>query len=115
MKWWINLLTLLVSCSAESSQCPGSKASCPMASTCCQIGEGIFGCCPIQNAVCCEDSKHCCPRGYSCDVNRGVCKMGSKLAPLLKKILATPASVSQDHISLYCVCKILVRRFDIDF
>ena len=81
----IVLCGLVIFSHAKENQCPGDKASCPDDSTCCVLSNGSFGCCPTQNAVCCGDSVHCCPDGYTCDVIKGVCKTGRKLVPLLKK------------------------------
>ena len=33
-----------------------------------------FGCCPFEDAVCCEDKLHCCPNGYKCDLAKGKCR-----------------------------------------
>lgn len=95
MKWCKEIvLTLLFSFMilswANENQCPGNKTSCPDDSTCCRLHDGSYGCCPIKNAVCCQDSVHCCPGGFSCDVVKGVCQMGDKSKPLLKKIPAIP-------------------------
>ena len=98
MKWCKEIvLTLLFSFMilswANENQCPGNKTSCPDDSTCCRLHDGSYGCCPIKNAVCCQDSVHCCPGGFSCDVIKGVCQMGDKSKPLLKKIPAIPTVV----------------------
>jgi len=106
MKWCKeSVLTLLfsvviLSC-AKDNQCPGSKASCPDDSTCCHLHDGSYGCCPIKNAVCCQDSVHCCPAGYSCDVIKGVCQLRDKSKPLLKKIPAIPTVVCWWFIFLF--------------
>ena len=55
----------------ESVMCPDG-GSCPNKNTCCKLLGGQWGCCPIQNAVCCSDMEHCCPAGYSCNSN-GAC------------------------------------------
>ena len=111
MRLYLSLLTLLTSCKifccAESNQCPDGKTSCPVSSTCCHLSNGSFGCCPIQNAVCCEDSLHCCPGGYKCDVTKGVCMMGAETVPLLKKIPATTTTVRQLVYLLEIKIKIL--------
>ncbi|RXG69690.1 Granulin, partial [Armadillidium vulgare] len=39
---------------------------------CCEEKNGTFGCCPFVEAVCCSDS-HCCPKGTTCDVEKGEC------------------------------------------
>jgi hypothetical protein len=46
---------------------------CPQTETCCFMGQGIFACCPYTNAVCCADERHCCPTGYTCDLQEGIC------------------------------------------
>ncbi|NXE99728.1 GRN protein, partial [Menura novaehollandiae] len=59
-----------------SSDCPLSPArdvkcdeetSCPDGNTCCRLSLGTWGCCPLEQAVCCPDHVHCCPQGYTCD------------------------------------------------
>ncbi|CAJ0568078.1 unnamed protein product, partial [Mesorhabditis spiculigera] len=55
-------------------------------STCCQTPQGDYGCCPMKNAVCCEDKIHCCPHGTTCDVEEGTCNHASgHRLPLQKK------------------------------
>lgn len=51
-------------------------------STCCCQRE-FFGyclswaCCPLENAVCCEDQEHCCPHNLPvCDTAAGRCLSG---------------------------------------
>jgi hypothetical protein len=48
--------------------------SCPNNSTCCEssAGNGTWSCCPMPNAVCCPDHKHCCPNDYACN-DDGTC------------------------------------------
>lgn len=50
----------------------GDGTSCKDGQTCCPASTG-FGCCPLLNAVCCMDKKHCCPNGYTCDLSGGTC------------------------------------------
>lgn len=113
MKWHISVLSL-ISCSvilvcAESNQCPDSKAVCPEATTCCQLNNNTFGCCPVENAVCCKDSIHCCPVGYSCDIEKGVCKLEGKSVPLLEKVPSTSVSVSYSGLPLHSLSVILTK------
>lgn len=42
--------------------------------TCCALQEGGYGCCPMPDAVCCEDKVHCCPKDTTCDVAAGACR-----------------------------------------
>jgi len=58
-----------------STTCPDGS-SCSSTATCCRIAQG-YGCCPYSSAVCCSDEQHCCPQGYTCDVQRGLCQQSS--------------------------------------
>eukprot|EP00730_Choanoeca_flexa_P012189 TRINITY_DN3600_c0_g1_i1.p1 TRINITY_DN3600_c0_g1~~TRINITY_DN3600_c0_g1_i1.p1 ORF type:complete len:367 (+),score=42.60 TRINITY_DN3600_c0_g1_i1:2-1102(+) len=46
---------------------------CPDGTTCCAQNGGGFGCCPIANAVCCNDNVHCCPSNLVCNLAAGGC------------------------------------------
>nr|XP_021395547.2 progranulin isoform X1 [Lonchura striata domestica]XP_031362931.1 progranulin isoform X1 [Lonchura striata domestica] len=67
------------------------ETSCPDGSTCCQLSLGTWGCCPLEQAVCCGDHKHCCPRGYTCNVATESCE--KLLAPT--PLLPTPSAPRQ--------------------
>lgn len=54
----------------DGSMCSGSQ-------TCCELSKG-YGCCPYQNATCCSDKEHCCPNGFTCDVQRSQCLSSSR-------------------------------------
>jgi len=60
-----------------SSVCPGGLFECPHKSTCCLSSNKSWGCCPYDNAICCNDFKHCCPEGYKCDMQLGRCFNGN--------------------------------------
>ncbi|KAM7081819.1 LOW QUALITY PROTEIN: progranulin [Ciconia maguari] len=65
------------------------ETSCPDGSTCCRLSSGAWGCCPLEEAVCCDDHVHCCPQGYTCDPAGGSClQEGGGRRPWLQK---TPA------------------------
>ena len=51
--------------------CPGKRHQCPKESACCILPSGTYSCCPFENAVGCNDNKHSCPEGYTCDVEAG--------------------------------------------
>ncbi|KJH52950.1 granulin [Dictyocaulus viviparus] len=53
------------------------------------ITDGNWGCCPIQNAVCCDDFVHCCPENSKCDEKSQQCinQIGER-SPLWKKFVA---------------------------
>uniref|UniRef100_A0A803KDX3 Granulin n=1 Tax=Xenopus tropicalis TaxID=8364 RepID=A0A803KDX3_XENTR len=57
--------------------------------TCCRMVSGVWGCCPIEKAVCCSDHWHCCPQGFTCDA-RGTCVLGQFSIPWLTKVPALP-------------------------
>jgi len=56
--------------------CPDGRHACPSGSTCCKLPTGVWGCCPIANAVCCSDHLHCCPQYTKCDTAHGRCLRG---------------------------------------
>ncbi|NXX81337.1 GRN protein, partial [Urocolius indicus] len=66
------------------------ETSCPDGNTCCRLSSGAWGCCPLEQAVCCPDHVHCCPQGYTCDPEGGSCLQGvtGQRRPWLRK---TPA------------------------
>ncbi|NWZ30379.1 GRN protein, partial [Asarcornis scutulata] len=64
------------------------ETSCPDGNTCCRLSSGAWGCCPLEQAVCCPDHVHCCPQGYTCDPEGGTCLQGEVRLPWLSK---TPA------------------------
>uniref|UniRef100_A0A1D1YW73 Oryzain alpha chain n=1 Tax=Anthurium amnicola TaxID=1678845 RepID=A0A1D1YW73_9ARAE len=75
--------------------------SCPESTTCCcvyEYGKYCFawGCCPLVNAVCCDDHSSCCPHDYPiCNVKQGIC-LASKNNPLgVKMLKRTPAKPHQ--------------------
>ncbi|CAH8602860.1 unnamed protein product [Heterobilharzia americana] len=53
--------------------CPDPYFECPSNTTCCQSMEEGWACCPLTDAVCCDDGKHCCPNGYKCDLGAERC------------------------------------------
>ncbi|XP_016398864.1 granulins-like [Sinocyclocheilus rhinocerous] len=66
-----------------------STTSCASGSTCCKLPTGQWGCCPLVQAVCCEDHEHCCPQGYTCDLEFGTCVKASSLHSVLLTRLQT--------------------------
>ncbi|OZC12826.1 granulin [Onchocerca flexuosa] len=53
--------------------CPDGKSTCRDSATCCPVGAGIYGCCPMKDAVCCDDHTHCCPSATKCDMVHKQC------------------------------------------
>ncbi|KAL2101370.1 hypothetical protein ACEWY4_003131 [Coilia grayii] len=65
-----------------------TEHACPDGSTCCKTAEGEWACCPLPEAVCCEDHKHCCPKGTTCDVAHDTCQSAQGPVPMLTKLPA---------------------------
>lgn len=57
--------------------CP-DNSTCASSATCCKINTERFGCCPYEDAVCCDDLQHCCPSGFVCDTVEKHCVPSSK-------------------------------------
>ncbi|XP_078017753.1 granulin a isoform X1 [Epinephelus lanceolatus] len=81
-----------------------STYSCPDGSTCCKTTTGEWACCPLPEAVCCEDHEHCCPTGTTCDLAEQTCNGASGSTPMKQKIPAfataaptTVAPMNQDQ------------------
>ncbi|NWZ98021.1 GRN protein, partial [Nesospiza acunhae] len=67
------------------------RTSCPDGNTCCRLSSGAWGCCPLEQAVCCPDLVHCCPQGYTCDPEGGSCLQGGRTRrPWVQKTPALP-------------------------
>ncbi|KTF87801.1 hypothetical protein cypCar_00006963 [Cyprinus carpio] len=68
-------MTTLLGALPKTSDVPcNDTAACPDGSTCCKTKEGEWACCPLPQAVCCEDFIHCCPHGKKCNVALGTCE-----------------------------------------
>ncbi|DAA18378.1 TPA: granulin [Bos taurus] len=85
-----DLLTKLPAHTVQDVKCD-MEVSCPDDYTCCRLQSGAWGCCPFVQAVCCEDHVHCCPSGFRCDTEKGVCEQGTRQVPWMKK---APAHLS---------------------
>uniref|UniRef100_A0A3P9M9Q6 Granulin a n=1 Tax=Oryzias latipes TaxID=8090 RepID=A0A3P9M9Q6_ORYLA len=82
-----------VSVKMEDVPCDGST-SCPDQTTCCKTKDGGWGCCPLPEAVCCDDHEHCCPTGTTCDLATLSCLKASGLVPMSKKLPASTRTSS---------------------
>ena len=51
--------------------CGDSNTTCPPMSTCCQMINQEYSCCPYDEGVCC--GTHCCPRNFKCGQDLGEC------------------------------------------
>eukprot|EP00914_Ancora_sagittata_P015706 GHVO01031261.1.p1 GENE.GHVO01031261.1~~GHVO01031261.1.p1 ORF type:complete len:813 (+),score=67.53 GHVO01031261.1:114-2552(+) len=72
--------------------CPDKKDTCPKGNTCCLLASGEYGCCPLSEAVCCDDGEHCCPHGYSCDSSAGTCQKKA-IESITPKAITEPTKV----------------------
>ncbi|XP_029292844.1 LOW QUALITY PROTEIN: granulin a [Cottoperca gobio] len=59
---------------ASSSTHCDELNQCPEHTTCCRLLTGEWGCCPMENAVCCQNKEHCCPQGYTCNIASMSCQ-----------------------------------------
>ncbi|KAI6178546.1 Granulin [Aphelenchoides besseyi] len=80
---------------AQVRESCGDGSSCPSGTTCCDIGSGQYGCCPIPDAVCCSDKLHCCPQGMICDTTHSMCTNGYIRQPFHQK-MKTERQVESD-------------------
>uniref|UniRef100_A0A8C1MS83 Granulin a n=1 Tax=Cyprinus carpio TaxID=7962 RepID=A0A8C1MS83_CYPCA len=80
-----NVAVTQVSSVHSDVPCDSTK-SCPDGSTCCKTKEGGWACCPLPQAVCCDDFIHCCPHGTTCNVAAGSCDETSGSQPWSEKL-----------------------------
>ncbi|KAL3219863.1 hypothetical protein MRX96_005625 [Rhipicephalus microplus] len=59
--------------------CSDGRSHCPDGYTCCVAPSGSYSCCPLKDAVCCDDNVHCCPHGTVCNPDRGACQKEGRL------------------------------------
>ncbi|XP_078079942.1 granulin b isoform X2 [Mustelus asterias] len=85
---WMMKTPAVVQGRAMNVQCDERK-SCPPNHTCCKSASGDWTCCPLPQAVCCEDHIHCCPSGYTCDVQHQLCKSKGSSIPMILKLSAS--------------------------
>ncbi|XP_034050285.1 granulin b isoform X2 [Thalassophryne amazonica] len=71
---WYTKQSALIEVGAVADIKCDEKGSCPSGTTCCKLTTGQWGCCPLVKAVCCEDREHCCPYGYTCNMQTGTCE-----------------------------------------
>lgn len=74
-----------------------NESSCASGSTCCKLPTGDWGCCPLIKAVCCADHQHCCPQGYTCDLESGTCvKPMTQAKPVALSLLTGAKQLRED-------------------
>uniref|UniRef100_A0A3P8QV81 Granulins domain-containing protein n=1 Tax=Astatotilapia calliptera TaxID=8154 RepID=A0A3P8QV81_ASTCA len=86
---WAKKVPAIIKQKAEEKKVPcDHTAACPDGTTCCKTQEGRWACCPLPEAVCCDDHKHCCPSGTTCDPTAVSCNGPSGSTPMLQKVPA---------------------------
>ncbi|KAH7935437.1 hypothetical protein HPB52_007459 [Rhipicephalus sanguineus] len=78
---------ILVSTRSNDVTCPDGH-KCLSGHTCCPVSSTRYGCCPLPDAVCCDDDKHCCPAGYTCNEGSGTCELGRHSVPMVQRVAA---------------------------
>nr|XP_055050054.1 granulin a isoform X2 [Misgurnus anguillicaudatus] len=76
--------------------------ACPDGSTCCKTKEGEWACCPLPEAVCCEDFVHCCPHGQKCNLAAQSCDDPSGSVPWFEKLPTRPREGLGSHENMSC-------------
>ncbi|XP_077171827.1 progranulin isoform X2 [Paroedura picta] len=74
----------------QKNICANSTVTCPDIATCCPLPTGQYGCCPLQNAVCCSDRAHCCPQGTTCDLTHSKCTLSPRRSWPMTRLLVGP-------------------------
>ncbi len=94
-------MKLLIASAAKAkanSLCPDNETECSTDTTCCKVTGGKYGCCPYVKAVCCSDGEHCCPNGFSCELESGSCVKSylpeAVRVPMLRKLPALPMTAN---------------------
>ncbi|XP_048846873.1 granulin a isoform X1 [Brienomyrus brachyistius] len=84
---WLEKLPTINRQSAKGQDVPcDDTTACPDNATCCKTTTGGWACCPMPEAICCDDQKHCCPKGYVCDMLVQTCRSsGSPSSPWVQR------------------------------
>ncbi|XP_016395475.1 granulins-like isoform X2 [Sinocyclocheilus rhinocerous] len=96
-----NVAVTQVSSMHSDVSCDGTT-SCPDGTTCCKTQEGGWACCPLPEAVCCDDFVHCCPHGTTCNVAAGSCDEPSGSKPWFEKLPALPRAGQKSPGNVNC-------------
>ncbi|XP_020773799.1 granulin b isoform X2 [Boleophthalmus pectinirostris] len=89
LPWITRLPTTQLEEPVKAVICPDMMSECPDGTTCCELPDSTWGCCPLEKAVCCSDKQHCCPEGTQCDLVHSKCiSSTSQSIPMLKKVPA---------------------------
>ena len=77
--------------------CPGQKLQCPDDNTCCPAAPNDYNCCPTPDAVCCQGSNHCCPKGYTCNATTKTCS-NMETGVVIPFMEATASTATKDDV-----------------
>ena len=61
------------------------ESACASYQTCCPTPSGKGHCCPLPQAFCCGDGRHCCPQGFTCSSNTNKCEKNHLFMPLVRR------------------------------
>ncbi|MGH0178535.1 UNVERIFIED_CONTAM: hypothetical protein FKN15_077678 [Acipenser sinensis] len=84
--------------------CPDKESECPDETTCCELPDGSWGCCPMVKAVCCDDKVHCCPEGTRCDIAHSKCLSHESETPMWGKLLARKRAAWENDKDMQTKC-----------
>uniref|UniRef100_A0A3B4VGM4 Granulins domain-containing protein n=1 Tax=Seriola dumerili TaxID=41447 RepID=A0A3B4VGM4_SERDU len=88
---WVEKVPAIPKQGVQSKDVPcDSTTSCEDGTTCCKTEEGGWACCPLPEAVCCEDFIHCCPKGKTCNLAAQTCDDDTSSMPWVDKVPAIP-------------------------
>lgn len=100
----IYILALFAGFVASQKACPDGSL-CNTGDTCCKLRSGKYSCCPLPNAVCCDDQEHCCPSRYRCDNETDACKPSSaRTAHVEALVLQTLENTDRQQQNDYVPC-----------
>lgn len=86
----------------SSVVCPDGQTQCPDDTTCCELPNGKYGCCPMPNAICCSDHLHCCPHNTVCDLIQSKCYSKNFITDLLTKLPGQPVREVKCDMEVSC-------------
>lgn len=93
MQTWV-VICLGVLALVGADECPDG-GRCEEGQTCCSSPTDGYGCCPFDQAECCEDHIHCCPPETICSPYTSSCVNATVSIPWKERISALQPTVSK--------------------